>query len=199
MFGGAFDPPHEAHQALVKAAIQQLSLDLLYVVPTGQAWHKSRALSDAVHRVAMARLAFQDRPEVVVDDMETLRSGPSYTLDTLLVLQKRHPDAFFYVMVGADQAHSFTQWHAWQRILDLAQLVVIPRPVSSEIPSTADEWHNLPIGRVLRINMPMMNISSSMLRASYACGRPGHELISPRVDHYIQQHQLYLEPHDRSR
>ncbi len=199
VFGGAFDPPHAAHQALAKAAISQLDLDRLYIVPTGQAWHKPRQLSEAVHRIAMARLAFQDLPQVVVDDMETRRAGPSFTLETLRELHKRHVNASFYVLVGADQGAGFTQWHQWETILELARLVVVPRPAAPERPLVADEWHNLPMDRVLRINMPMMNISSSLLRASYACFRPESELVSPRVDHYIQQHQLYLEPHDRSR
>ena len=75
MFGGAFDPPHSAHQALAQALIQKQHLDLLYIVPTGQAWHKSRVLSDVSHRLAMARLAFQNMPKVVVDDLETQRVG----------------------------------------------------------------------------------------------------------------------------
>jgi nicotinate-nucleotide adenylyltransferase len=199
MFGGSFDPPHLAHQAIAHAAINQLKLDLLYIVPTGQAWHKSRQLSDATHRTAMSRLAFEAMSTVVIDDLEIHRTGPSYTLDTLLEFKKRHPLAFFYILVGADQYASFTQWHQWQTILEIAQLVVFPRPTASEIPQTTDEWHNLPTDRVLRINMPLMNISSSLLRASYACGSLETEFINPRVDHYIQQNQLYLEPHDRSR
>ncbi|NBW55613.1 MAG: nicotinate (nicotinamide) nucleotide adenylyltransferase [Betaproteobacteria bacterium] len=199
MFGGAFDPPHLAHQAIAQAAITQLQLDLLYIVPTGQAWHKTRSLSDAEHRTAMARLAFEALPLTVVDDLETQRTGPSYTVDTLLELNKRHPHSLFYVLIGADQAANFTQWHQWEMILDLARLVVVPRPTASEIPKATDEWHNLPSDRVLRINMPLMNISSSLLRASYALGNPASAFVSPHVDNYIQQNQLYLEPHDRSR
>jgi nicotinate-nucleotide adenylyltransferase len=59
IFGSAFDPPHNAHVALVKAALEQLALDRLLVFPTGQAWHKARVLSEAAHRLAMARLAFE--------------------------------------------------------------------------------------------------------------------------------------------
>ncbi len=91
MFGGAFDPPHAAHRALVEAAVRQLQLERMYVFPTGHAWHKSRVLSPAIHRVAMAQLAFADLPEVVVDGRETLRSGPSYSVDTLRELHAQHP------------------------------------------------------------------------------------------------------------
>ena len=198
MFGGSFDPPHLAHQALAQAAIDQLQLNKLYIVPTGQAWHKSRVLSDAKHRVAMSHLAFQDLPQVVIEDMETQRSGPSYTIDTLSILKSRHADALFYVMVGEDQGAGFTQWHQWQSILNMAQLVVVPRRISLQTKEKDDEWHNLPPDRVLRLHMPSMDISSSALRASYASGQPTTECLSPLVNRYIQHHQLYLETHDRS-
>ncbi len=199
MLGGAFDPPHVAHQALAQVAIEQLHLNLLYIVPTGQAWHKSRVLTDAAHRVAMARLAFQGIANAVVNDLEIHRSGPSYTADTLEVLKTRHPDALLYVLVGEDQGAGFTQWHQWQSILNMAQLVVFPRPTDLPVSDSVDEWHNLPSDRVLRLHMPLMAISSSALRASYASGQPATALVSPFVNQYIQHHQLYLEPHDRSR
>ena len=70
LFGGAFDPPHRAHRALAEAAIGQLSLDRLHILPTGQAWHKSRTLTDGVHRLAMCQLTFGDLPAVRVDDRD---------------------------------------------------------------------------------------------------------------------------------
>ncbi len=199
IFGGAFDPPHLAHQALAQAVIHQQQLDLLYIVPTGQAWHKSRVLSDASHRLAMARLAFQNMPQVVVDDMETRREGSSYTVDTLDKLKVLHPNAHFCVLVGADQAASFTLWYQWQRLLEMAKLVVVQRPVTSADKEYSDEWHNLPPDRVMRMNIPLMNISSSSVRTSYASGHPESDLLSLPVAHYIQQNKLYLENHDRSR
>ena len=83
VFGGAFDPPHRGHTALAQAALEHLDLDLLLVVPTGTAWHKSRPLSDAQHRLAMCALAFGDVSRAQIDDCEIVRSGPSYTVDTL--------------------------------------------------------------------------------------------------------------------
>ena len=199
LFGGSFDPPHLAHETLAREAVLQLKLDLLYIVPTGQAWHKSRVLSDANHRLAMARLAFESCPQTIVEEMETSRAGPSYTVQTLTELQARHPQATFYLLVGKDQAASFSQWHQWARILEIAQLVVVERPMLSSETAAAVEWHNLPSERLTRMHMPLMAISSSELRASYACGQPDSDLLSPLVAHYIQQNQLYLEPHDRSR
>ena len=77
VFGGAFDPPHNAHVALAQAALEQFGLDMLYVIPTGQAWHKARVLSAPEHRLAMTRLAFAGMPRVRVDERELQRAGPS--------------------------------------------------------------------------------------------------------------------------
>src|SRR5450756_325909 len=83
VFGGSFDPPHLAHLALVQAALAELPLDELRVVPTGQAWHKSRPLTPAYHRLAMAQLAFADLPLVVIDPTETPVSYTHLTLPTI--------------------------------------------------------------------------------------------------------------------
>jgi nicotinate-nucleotide adenylyltransferase len=104
VFGGAFDPPHIAHIALAQAALEQLQLDELRVVPTGQAWHKSRTLTPAVHRLEMTRLAFAAMDRVVVDARETLRSGPSFTVDTLAELSSELPAARLFLVIGEDQA-----------------------------------------------------------------------------------------------
>ena len=100
VFGGAFDPPHRGHTALAQAALDHLDLDLLLVVPTGTAWHKSRPLSDAQHRLAMCALAFGDVSRAQIDDCEIVRSGPSYTVDTLQALHQAYPGAAFFSSHG---------------------------------------------------------------------------------------------------
>ena len=102
LFGGSFDPPHVAHVALAEAALGQLGLDELRILPTGQAWHKSRALTAAEHRLAMARLAFGHLPGAVVDDRELLRAGATYTIDTLRELAAEQPGA---QLVGPGHRH----------------------------------------------------------------------------------------------
>ena len=83
VFGGAFDPPHLAHRALLETALDELKLDRLHVVPTGEAWHKPRQLTAAAHRLAMVQLAFGDVPKICIDTREINRVGPSYTIDSL--------------------------------------------------------------------------------------------------------------------
>ncbi len=131
VFGGAFDPPHNAHVALVRAALAQLALSELRIFPTGQAWHKERALSPAGDRLAMARLAFDGVAGAVVDARETLRPGPTYTLDTLRELQREQPAAQLVLIVGADQARSLPRWHGFEAILAAAIISVANRATSA--------------------------------------------------------------------
>ncbi len=122
VFGGAFDPPHLAHVALVEAAIAQLQLQQVHVLPTGEAWHKPRQLSQAAHRVAMTRLAFAHVPAVLVDEREIRRTGPSYTVDTLHELQAQYPQAQLYLLLGDDQRRSLPAWH---QIGEIARIAII--------------------------------------------------------------------------
>ena len=104
VFGGAFDPPHNAHLALAKTALVELELDALHVIPTGQAWHKPRSLSAPEQRLDMTRLAFGDMPRVLVDDREIKRAGPSFTINTLQALQAENPGAQLYCCLRMTQA-----------------------------------------------------------------------------------------------
>ena len=117
VYGGSFDPPHTAHIALAKHAVAQFVLDELRIIPTGDSWHKARALTPSPHRLAMTRLAFADVPQAVVDPREIDRQGATYTVDTLEELKAEQPEADLYLFIGADQAHAFQTWHRWQDIV----------------------------------------------------------------------------------
>jgi nicotinate-nucleotide adenylyltransferase len=187
MFGGAFDPPHRAHVALARGALQQLALDRLYVVPTGQAWHKARTLSSAEDRLAMSRLAFAELPAVEVDDRELRRSGPSYSVDTLRELQAEHPGAQLYLLIGEDQAAGFTGWHDWPDVARLAVLCVAGRGSGQGVAQLGA----LPGVRLELLQLPQMPESATEIRARLAAGQPITDLVVPAVASYIESHHLY--------
>ena len=191
IFGGAFDPPHLAHVALAQVAINQLELDVLWVIPTGHAWHKTRTLSPAEHRVAMTRLAFESDAKVVVDDREARRPGPSYTIDTVFELQAQNPLTDWFLMIGADQAGSFTGWHRWQDLIQCATICVAERDYSSMAKANFAPPAALK-DRVLRLKMPLMPISATAIRARVAQHEPIAALVGEPVARYIAQHHLYL-------
>jgi nicotinate-nucleotide adenylyltransferase len=185
VMGGAFDPPHLAHRALAESALRELALSELRIFPTGQAWHKSTALSPAADRLAMARLAFADLPGVVVDDAELRRPGPTYTRDTLRALRQARPQARLFLVIGADQARNFERWQGWQDILQLATLAVAEREPG------AGQWHNSAWGAVERLRMPLSDLSATEIRQRCRSGLPIHAQVPPGVADYIAQHGLY--------
>ena len=195
LFGGSFDPPHTAHIALAKHAVAQFGLSELRIIPTGDAWHKTRALTPSPHRLAMTRLAFANVPLAVVDAREIDRSGPTFTVDTLQELKVEAPDADLFLFIGADQANAFKTWHRWHDILALATVVVADRPLDEQ-GGHASQWHNTISPDVQRLDMPSLKVSATEIRAHVAQGPHPAALKSAwlpaAVQHYIEKHSLYL-------
>ena len=192
LFGGAFDPPHLAHVALADAAVQQLQLDVLHVVPTGRAWHKARNLTGAEHRLAMAQLAFKPVSHAVVDEREILRPGPTYTIDTLRELARDLPGAVLHLVMGEDQAASFTTWRDWEAIAQLAELCVARR--GPQETDGVEALRALPGARVRDLQLPRMAESATDIRARLAAGQDITPLVPAGVASYIERHCLYLTP-----
>ena len=190
VFGGAFDPPHLAHRALAETAIAQLQLDELRILPTGQAWHKTRPLTAAQHRLAMAELAFTDLPGLVLDDREIRRPGPSYTLDTLRELQAEQPQAELFLVMGQDQADALPSWRDWREIVHLAIICVADRDGL-----TGKETQFVPpsemTARFRKLHMPAMDISATGIRSRVATHQGITPLVSTPVASYIDHHHLY--------
>lgn len=191
VFGGAFDPPHLAHRALLEAALHELGLDALHVVPTGDAWHKPRQLLEAAHRLAMVQLAFGDVPGICIDSREIARAGPSYTIDTLREMAAEWPGAELFLIMGADQAAALTSWHEWRAIVQLAIICVATRAYSS---NTTDlfEAEKLFPERFLHLGLPALHVSATQIRSNIANGQPVQTLVSEPVARYIADHHLYL-------
>ena len=194
VFGGAFDPPHNAHVALARCAIEQLALDEMRVIPTGQAWHKARQLSPAPHRLAMAGLAFGELPGALIDDREIRRAGPSYTLDTLRELQMERPGVQLLLILGADQAAALPSWSGWQAILSIAIVSVAqrPDPMRPEARFDPATLAGLPAGaRFEAIELPATDLSATDIRMQAERGKDISRLVPPAVARYIDLHHLY--------
>lgn len=201
LFGGSFDPPHVAHRHLAEAALEQLGLDSLHILPTGQAWHKARQLTSAEHRLAMCELAFGDLQKVHIDPRETRREGPTYTADTLAELVEENPGAELYVVLGADQLLAFKTWKRWAEVLEMATLAVAQRPVADVIgepgasPAADFSTVELPFIPLL---MPLHNVSATAIRARASTangqGQDFDQLVSDGVASYISTYSLYQDP-----
>ena len=186
LFGGTFDPPHNAHVALARAALDDFQLDALHWIPAGQPWQKARTITAAAHREAMVRAAIDGEPRFVLDRIELARKGPSYTLDTVRALRARQPDARLFLVIGADQYAGLHTWRDWPELLGLVTLAVANRP--GPMPPVDAEVLRTP-HRV--VPLPMLDISATDIRARVARGLPIDSLVPPAVARYIEINTLY--------
>ena len=194
LLGGSFDPPHLAHQALGRLAMQALRLDELRWLPAGAPWQKAgRSLASAAHRAAMLALLVGDAPGQSIDTRELRRQGPTYTLDTVIALQHEwaasgQPPAEWLLILGQDQFARFDTWQRWPELLQRVTLAVAGR--DGQAPAAAPALAGMAY-RCERLAMPTMDISASAVRQQRAAGQPVSALVGEAVARYIDQHQLY--------
>jgi nicotinate-nucleotide adenylyltransferase len=187
LFGGTFDPPHLGHLALAECARERLRLDRVLFVPAGTPPHKrGRRLSSAAARVAMTRLAVRGNPAFHVSLLEVRRRGPSLTLDTLRALRASFPGARLYLLMGADSLGDFRTWHEPDAIAALATLAVARRPGGAR---AGRRGARAP--RVVWLDNPGLELSSSGIRARVRAGRSVRYLVPEAVAAYVARHRLY--------
>jgi len=187
LFGGTFDPVHNAHVALARVALHELALDEVRWVPAGQPWQKAQQLSAVADREAMVRLAIEGEPRFVLDRCEIERQGPSFTLDTVRELQAAHPGADVFLLIGQDQYAGLHTWQGWEELLGRVVLAVANRPgVPPQIhPDVLRFPHR-------SVPLAMLDISSTDIRERAAQGGDISKLVPPEVASYIDRHALYL-------
>ena len=186
LFGGSFDPVHNAHLALARQTLDQLKLDELRWVPVGQAWQKDRAMTSAAQREAMLRLSIDGEPRFVLERCELERSGPSYTLDTLRELQAATPGAHWYLVIGHDQYRNLHTWHGVAELLQRVTLAVARRPGEPVEPDA-----RVRAAPQVALALPPMDISATDIRRRVAAGMDISTLVPSAVALYIHQHGLY--------
>lgn len=197
LFGGAFNPPHRTHERVVRAALAQLPLDLLVVLPTGQHPLKPQhEMAPAAARLELCRLAFGAIPRVRVDDWEMRQPGPSYTVDTLRHYREYSaPGSRPCWIVGSDNLALLPQWHRYHELLAMAVLVTVPRqghPVGehalAHLELTPAERAEI-LSHVLAIEPD--DVSASEIRARLRRGEPTGEWLHPAVEQRIRELGLY--------
>jgi nicotinate-nucleotide adenylyltransferase len=188
IFGGSFDPVHNAHVALARLALTELRLDELTWVPAGQPWQKDRVITDAADREAMVRLAIEGEPRFTLCRLEIERSGPSFTLDTVRELKLATPGVEWFLVIGQDQYAGLHTWHGWQELLGLVTVAIANRPdvVVAADPQVQRFAHEA-------VALPMMDVSSTDIRERIATGQGIGDLVPAAVARYIARHHLYQD------
>lgn len=195
VFGGTFDPPHRGHVAIARAAADLVGATSILVVPAAINPQRSGSPpAPADDRLAMTRLAFRHEPRAEVLDLEITRGGPSFTIDTLRELARRHPATRFRLLIGGDQAVNFTTWREWREVERLAEPAIVARPPldSALLASEFRRLHGAEAGRWIDriLPIPVTPERSTAIRAALAAGSAIDDL-DPEVLRHCLGRKLY--------
>ncbi|MGJ7903706.1 nicotinate-nucleotide adenylyltransferase [Lysobacter sp. 1R34A] len=201
-YGGTFDPVHDGHLAIARAARDTLRAQVR-LMPAADPPHRALPGASAEHRARMLDLAVAGEDELMVDRRELRRQGRSYTVETLREVRAEvGPEQPLALLVGADSFLDLPQWKEWQALFGLAHFVVAERPGSpldAERIAFADgretaeveALRQAPAGRVFRLNQPLHAESASRVRSLIAAGKPWRDYVPAAVAGYIERHGLY--------
>jgi nicotinate-nucleotide adenylyltransferase len=193
ILGGSFNPPHLAHLLCASEAAAQLSLDRVLLTPVATPPHKEAEQDPGAGvRLELCRLAIMGDERLGVCDLEVLRGGPSYTVDTLRELHARTPEDDLTFIVGGDIALGLPSWHEPETVLDLARLAVAERSgAGREDIAGRLAQHFGDAAQPQFFDMPRLDISSSEIRRRVAQGAPIRYLVPDPVAEHIARGRLY--------
>lgn len=189
LMGGTFDPIHCGHVLLAQFVREALALDRVLFVPAADPPHKdSRRLgAGAEDRWRMVELAIAGLPAFEASRLELDRPGKSYTVDTLRLLRRAHPEAALYLLIGADNVPLMDTWYDPEGIFELCTVVAGARSGAS-----AGGDPGL-MQRVWRVETPLFEFSSTQIRDRQRRGMPIRYLVPGPVEEYIRQKGLYRD------
>ena len=194
VFGGTFDPVHLGHLILAEQCREQGGLDQVLFIPAARPPNKlDDEITPFLQRLEMLVLAVAGQPAFVVDPLEKERDGPSFTVDTLTELHRRHSGDEFWLMVGSDTLVDLPNWREPARIVELAGLLVVARP-GFPLPEAEAIAALLPQPGSLRLQFvaaPLIDIASRDLRRRVAAGRSLRYLVPRAVEAYLHDKHLY--------
>jgi nicotinate-nucleotide adenylyltransferase len=204
ILGGTFDPIHFGHLRMALELYQALDLAHVRLIPAFQPVHRKLPVASPEQRLAMVTKAIASEPALKVDPSEIQRKGPSYTIDTLRALHKKHPQTPLGLIMGIDALLNFPSWHKWEDILKLAHLVVAHRPqyqlpqtgivaelLKERLATNAGEIHKSQGGQIFLHPVTPLEISATDIRKQISEGHNPRFLLPNSVYSYIKQHGTY--------
>ena len=189
VFGGTFDPVHNGHIAIARCLRDELGAAQVLMVPAGNPWLRDLPpIASATERLRMVELATENETRIEVSDVDAIREGTTFSLDTIRDLRQAHGDEFDYILaVGSDAAATLHRWHRYDELAQSCTFAVIQRPGT-----TLDSGLSLPADTI-SIAGPMIDVSASKIREFYAAGDlVAAGLLVPELTHkFIIEKRLY--------
>lgn len=202
IMGGTFNPIHEGHLVIARAAKNAAQLDKVVFLPSGQPPHKQGGLlTPAISRLNMTILAVQGQEGFEVSDMETFRKGMTYTVDSIREFIRIYPDAEISYIIGGDTLFQLHTWRMPEKIAELLNggMIVVPRPGADreELTREAERLRETIGLKTLIVEESGPDISSTDVRGLMEAGSPAREFIPQPVNEYIAHHGLYHVPYSQ--
>lgn len=181
ILGGTFDPPHLGHLIIAEEVRISLGLEEIWFMPSNEPPHKAKATTDAKNRLKMLELAIASNPTFKINSIELSRQGKSYTIDTMKLLIEKYSNTKFYFIIGADMVEYMPYWNRIDELVKIVTFVGVKRP----------GYHLTSPYSILTVDIPMVDISSTMLRERMIKKQSTKYLIPEAVYIYIKEKQLY--------
>jgi nicotinate-nucleotide adenylyltransferase len=205
ILGGTFDPVHNAHLALARAALEQLHAAQVLWIPTGRPGYRGAPVAGAEHRVAMLHAALAGEPRYSIDMRELAPRASGYTVDTLGALRSElGGERPIVLLIGDDQLAVLDQWKSWKTLFELAHLAVYPREgwtpqanpevraqLDARSSKPGDNWAARPAGSIIPLTLPPLAVSSTDIRKRLSRGDDVSALLPAPVLEYLKSRMLY--------
>ncbi len=192
--GGSYNPIHLGHLIIIERFREQLSLDLVKIIPANISPSKINNsdiyISDN-DRKSIIELAIIDNPFVEMDTFEIDSDGVSYTIDTLEFLKNKYKETDFFLLIGEDQAINFDKWKRWEEIAQITQICVAPRNTKSFDKNKIDDIFSEIEKHPIILNSPLIEISSTEIRNRIKKDMDFRYLVPKEVEKYIIEHHLF--------
>lgn len=205
ILGGTFDPIHNGHLRLAIETREALNINEVRLIPVKTPAHRQLPEASPAQRLKMIELAIADIHGMVADDRELRREGISYMIDTVKSLRSEFEQTPVGLIIGMDAFKTFNRWQDWGSILDYVHIILVDRPGEPAVFSDRQledyylqykneniaEVLQTPAGQILKIDIPMLDISSTHIRHKLSNGLDARHLIPTSVMDYINEESLY--------
>lgn len=205
IFGGTFDPVHLGHVGICEAIQSQFHFDSFYFLPCKIPTIKNPALASAEQRITMLRLALKNKPHFELDLREIARDTPSYMVDTLSSYRSEYPQDSITLIIGYDALLSLPNWHQWNKLLELANLLVVnrepfanqsmPQPIQQLLNThqndTVKSLFNSQAGKIVLFDAGYYDISSTEIKKRIKNKQDVDALLAKDVQEYIREWGLF--------
>jgi len=205
LLGGAFDPVHHGHLRLALECLESADLDSVRFIPVHTPAHRATLHASPEQRLNMLKVATATIATVEVDDIEIRRGGTSWTIDTVSDLRRKYRTRPLCLIMGMDAFQTIHGWKHWDLLLDHVHIIVTDRPdtetviqhddvarlYASRHTNQVEDIHTLPAGKIYKVNIPLLAISSTGIRQLFVSGLNPGFLLPDTVISYIHHEKIY--------